>query len=132
MTWNRETHGLFDYESHLITTNQLKTVSSSSIVRIGNECSVWADNSVPRDSFTSLCKVIFQKIDKNTQDIYITKEGHERIWLIIKRMRNPEGVRGCILNVGDMFKLGRVKLRVKEIRGESNFSMNENQKMNQE
>ncbi len=131
MTWNRETHGLFDYESHFITSNQLKTSSSASIVRIGNECSLWSDNNLPRDSFTSLCRVVFQKIDKNCHEIYVTKEGYERIWFIIKKMSSPEGVKGCRLKVGDVIKLGRVKLRIKEIRGESQCGLNEDQRLNQ-
>ena len=130
-TWNRETHGLFDYESHLITSNQLRTRSSASIVRIGDECSIWRDNKLPRDSFTSLCRVVFDKTDKNFHKIYVTKEGYERIWLIIKKMSSPEGVKGCRLKVGDVIKIGRVKLRIKEIRGQSQCVLNEDQRPDQ-
>ena len=37
ITWGRDSHGLFDYESRHLTKNTMKSSNSSRIVRKGNE-----------------------------------------------------------------------------------------------
>lgn len=37
VTWMRDSHGLFDYESKSITKKSCKTIEESKIVRIENE-----------------------------------------------------------------------------------------------
>jgi hypothetical protein len=44
-TWNRESHGLFEYSSQHVTSKNLKTSSNSKIVRIQNDVHIIADNS---------------------------------------------------------------------------------------
>lgn len=36
-TWSRDSHGLFDYESHNLTEQQLVCRQSGSFVRVGEE-----------------------------------------------------------------------------------------------
>jgi len=37
VTWARDSHGLFDYESKYITKTNLKTSGGGKLIRIGNE-----------------------------------------------------------------------------------------------
>ena len=40
MTWNRDSQGLFDYETRHCQKQKLKTEKSSRMVRVGQNCSV--------------------------------------------------------------------------------------------
>ena len=40
ITWSRDSHGLFDYESRHLTKRTLKADKSNMIMRIGNELSL--------------------------------------------------------------------------------------------
>lgn len=37
ITWSRDSHGLFDYESRHLTKRTMKTVQPTQIIRKGNE-----------------------------------------------------------------------------------------------
>jgi hypothetical protein len=37
VTWARDSHGLFDYESRNITKKQMKTMNSCKLIRMGND-----------------------------------------------------------------------------------------------
>lgn len=40
ITWSRDSHGLFDYESRHLTKKTMKTESEMIIMRLGNELSL--------------------------------------------------------------------------------------------
>lgn len=44
-TWNRESHGLFDYGSQQVSSKNLKATSSAKIVRIQNDIHLATDLS---------------------------------------------------------------------------------------
>ena len=44
ITWSRDSHGLFDYESRHLTKKTLKASQESMIMRSGNELSLHAYN----------------------------------------------------------------------------------------
>ena len=48
MTWSRDTHGLFDYESNFITKKQLVANGAGKLVRVENDV-----DFVPHDSMTN-------------------------------------------------------------------------------
>ena len=37
VTWTRDSHGLFDYESKFINKRSLKTISTGKIIRVNND-----------------------------------------------------------------------------------------------
>lgn len=44
MTWSRDTHGLFDYESNYITKKNLKSKCQGKLIRIENQIEFMQSN----------------------------------------------------------------------------------------
>ena len=49
VTWSRDSHGLFDYESRYIAKRNIKTYTGGKIVRIGNDVELISKYSNPTD-----------------------------------------------------------------------------------
>lgn len=47
-TWNRDSHGLFDYESQSVTKKTFRVKTDGRLFRVGNEVKL-TDNHYPRD-----------------------------------------------------------------------------------
>lgn len=47
-TWNRDSHGLFDYESQSVTKKTFRVKTDARLFRVGNEVKL-TDNHYPRD-----------------------------------------------------------------------------------
>lgn len=58
VTWMRDSHGLFDYESRSINKKSLKTVNQGKIIRVNNDISFEAlskpEDHLPQDAQTLL------------------------------------------------------------------------------
>jgi hypothetical protein len=59
VTWIRDSHGLFDYESKSITKKSLKTTMMSKIVRIENEIEM-APIQKPASEFGQAAQTLLQ------------------------------------------------------------------------
>lgn len=111
-TWGRDSHDLFDYETSQIHCQQFRlTGRAISLYRRGNDVVVVTDGS-PRPSsaeyLTSVC------LEKTTGSFRILqREGMacKKLWSVV-RANSPSGVR---LREGLVLKLGRFKLRVRQI-----------------
>eukprot|EP00742_Colponemidia_sp_Colp-10_P000398 GILJ01000436.1.p1 GENE.GILJ01000436.1~~GILJ01000436.1.p1 ORF type:complete len:419 (-),score=28.51 GILJ01000436.1:210-1466(-) len=121
MTWARDSHGLFDYESRHVAKQNLRTSQSGRIVRSGNDLQVVSDFAPdPADSSRTLARLSYK--DGNfyvgqgdRQNATGQGSAPEKLWLVVRSLRATNGVKGYGLQEGDIIKLGRVKLRVKEI-----------------
>ena len=49
VTWSRDSHGLFDYESRFISKKNIKTVTEGRIVRLNNDVELMRMNQTPDD-----------------------------------------------------------------------------------
>ena len=49
VTWSRDSHGLFDYESRYISKKNIKTGQSGRIVRLNNDVEFISENTAPED-----------------------------------------------------------------------------------
>ena len=55
VTWSRDSHGLFDYESRYISKKNIRTTTSGRIVRLNNDVELTDMNMTP-DEFDSAAK----------------------------------------------------------------------------
>ena len=124
LTWSRESHGLFDYESHSIHKNTLKASGASKIIRNCNEVQLIPQNA-ETDSPDSL---ILAFLDEAPDSYYLRPHEPENLWLVVKSLRENHQS-GFELSEGTIIKLGRVKYRVRELCHEEkqldNFQMAE-------
>ena len=106
-TWPRESHGLYDYDSanHVIQT--LKVISSGYITRKENSIYYDCDSSLSSEG-----KLISIKENNDSYLIYPVKE--ETLGIVVKDIIE-ENQKGLKLFVGDMIKIGKVLLKVKNI-----------------
>ena len=49
VTWSRDSHGLFDYESRYISKKNIKTGQSGRIVRLNNDVEFISENTAAED-----------------------------------------------------------------------------------
>lgn len=116
-TWERDSHGLFDYES---TTHIRRTFTADNndlLIRHSDDCML-ASQLKSTDSVKSgnlLLEVIKDTGQDYPDKFLITPPSGEALWVIVKELKSTSGKRGYILNKGDVIKLGRVRVKVKEI-----------------
>ena len=117
-TWSRDSHGLFDYEASKVTKSTIKSTTSCYIIRRDQEVT---------NSFTHPTNLSEIRLLLHLQII----EGHfaacpalplsglrspsyEKAWLVVRSLNSS---RGYQITEGDVLKMGRLKFRVKELRG---------------
>lgn len=125
MTWDRESHGLYDYESKRITKFENKINKDGELVRSREE--VFFDHTKTRpgnnkaiaeeqeDEETCLLKL--QKRDGKYMVIPQNEnKPNDRLWNVIRSLKE-----GYVIKKYDIIKLGRMKFRVKEFRTEKEY-----------
>lgn len=140
-TWQRDSHGLFDYECKSLTKKVLKVQHTGSIKRIGSDIGFSKDNEkTPKQNENELFKL-------NTKDGHFWINGGTQIqtksndknpnlnadagnmeqdpWLVIKSFKANTN-KGYKLNEGDIIKLGRVRFRIREVKGCPDLVSNKN------
>ena len=108
-TWSRDSHGLYDYESRNVTVNQLQIASPCNIFR--NDTNVaMGDSEQPPQNHALL------DVSQASGEFSVTASLSQQLWQVVRQMKTAEAP-GCVLREGDTVKLGRVELRVKELKG---------------
>jgi hypothetical protein len=107
VTWQRDSHGLFDYESCQITKNLLHASSSCRIVRSDKEVKL-----IPTNEEADLDSKILLGIEATIQGNFRVKGEEEPLWQVVRSLKNTGG---CELSEGSVIKLGRVTFQVKDI-----------------
>ena len=111
-TWNRDSHDLFDYEAPQLSCQSFEFSNRAvDLFRKGEEImSVTHGDEFPVDS-EYIGTLFREKLSGN----YVLEQGDnhmsKKIWCVVKE-NWPEGVS---LSEGDIVKLGRFKLRVRQI-----------------
>ena len=106
-TWNRESHGLFDYNSNQVIEQNLNTNTSGSLIRKGNDLYLTPENSTPG---TGLLLNIYE----SNGDFIIVPVKQEKLGLVLNKA-NFKGSKGFKLSEGDLVRLGKINLRVQSI-----------------
>ena len=108
-TWNRDSHSLFDYEASQLNCHQFRVSGRCvDLYRSGNEVfSVSHGDSVPVGS--EFLVSVFG--DKGSGEYRIASTEMKRLWSVA----SENWCDGVKIQVGDLIKLGRFKLRVRQI-----------------
>ena len=121
VTWTRDSHGLYDYESRSVQKKLIQTLNSCFLCRTGTEILQVSKLSEAKsvDECVPLCF-----IEQDNSEFNI-KPHVEPLWMVIRTMKTKYGA-GYILNEGDIIKLGRVCFKIATIRSkiELNSSVN--------
>jgi FHA domain/RING-variant domain len=104
ITWNRESHGLFDYDTSQLTKTTLKVQNSGYLIGKGNEISFFPEYPLSASG-------LLLKIYSSENEFIIWPSKQERIGLVVKKMKSKKN-RGCLLSLGDVFKIGRIKMKI--------------------
>lgn len=125
-TYTRDTSGLFDYNSRDFKPQEF-SITESGVIALYKDDIVFVRQEVLRKDLINLLKCDFQggtMKATHTKKQYISLEGfdeqkikarkdyHERfVWRYIESERSEE-----YLDCGDIFRMGRMRFRVREIR----------------
>jgi len=128
VTWSKDSHGLFDYESKNVHFVKTKVETSSKVYKTGNDVtikSIKESSGNNADSARLEEDYLFSvqtEVDKNGK--YYIKAGNTQHFnnnsqntpfLIVRSLKNDEGVqKGYDLELGDVIRLGRIEYRVLE------------------
>lgn len=115
-TWDRESHGLYDYESRRVTKFERKVDTEGSMIRDKEDVRFW-ENHHPFDSEDET--LLFKLINQD-EKFYVRpineNPANDRLWLVIRSLKV-----GYEIKKHDILKLGRMKFKVKEFRTESDY-----------
>jgi hypothetical protein len=117
-TWTRDSHDLFDYEAAQFSSDMVRVSGQSvELLRKGNNViAISSEEPVHLDA-EYLLSIRFDKLSgkyvvSSRDSPYLHPNvGGRKLWSVI-RENNPQG---CMLKEGDIVKLGRFRLRVRQI-----------------
>ena len=141
MQWQKDSHGLFDYEMKQITQNQFKVQSSKVAVRKGQVIQFEEPGINIKEKLNAEYQELFkvhkirnkyfiegvQPLDENKDidDFYLEAgeptlppiEMRERMYNVVRFLKRNNNIiqQDYLLKKHDIIKMGRVKLKVKEI-----------------
>lgn len=112
MTWSRDSHGLYDYESRNVHKKNIQAVNSVWIMRTGVDIQLVSEfTDLSRMSgYAPLCHILQEK-----NEFVLAPFENEPLWLVVRSMKSQYGL-GCILNEGDIIKLGRVSFKITSLK----------------
>ena len=136
VTWNKDSHGLFDYENNQYEMKKFQISHPAKIYRINNDIIPTTKEEVPvhenhRTEFLlsisqdSMAREKFFINVDNNQNVNQVPQNHN-IYLIVRSLKAADGKnqRGYALTPGDVIKLGRIEYRVIETQvGQNNLSV---------
>lgn len=138
VTWSRDSHGLFDYESRYITKRNLRTTGSGRIIRLdndiefleeGQDMSIYGDEAKPllrikevngKDPHNLTTLGHFQ-VENDTLVDHLEGAQHDedvnnRMFTVVRSCKDASASDIFKLSKGDVIKLGRLKFKVKDFR----------------
>ncbi|CAD8145453.1 unnamed protein product [Paramecium octaurelia] len=107
--WNKESHNLFDFESHQACRKELELDFSATLSMVDNQIIALSENEYVKKQVQLL------KVD--CEQDYVTLSGmsqksDQRVWAILCRRPEFESLNEWELQTGDIIKLGRMKLQL--------------------
>lgn len=126
VTWNKDSHGLFDYENSTYDMKKFTLVAPSRFYRLENSIQMTAlDAPVPENAERGEFLLCISNDRANPDQFVIdvnalTQEGRRSSFspfLIVRSLKCPDGKnqRGFALKAGDVVKLGRIEFRLLEV-----------------
>ena len=135
VTWNKDSHGLFDYENNQYEMKKFQISHAAKIYRINNDIIPTTKEEVPvhENHKTEFLLSISQDtmarekfFVNNNQPAQPSLSQNHNIYLIVRSLKAADGKnqRGYALTPGDVIKLGRIEYRVIETQvGQNNLSV---------
>lgn len=130
-TWHRDSHGLYDYEQKTNLSKDSFTLNSPMKFLRSESCQVVAvDEYSSEQEGKRLCSLNYTDGKANTgafsllpaeqaaDGTALPKDKFEKMFLVVKSLRQSGGVLGYRLCEGDVLRVGRAKFRVMELNGE--------------
>eukprot|EP00347_Sterkiella_histriomuscorum_P023628 403333938 len=121
VTWGRDSHGLFDYESRQIQKRNIKSYTGGKIIRVNNDVEFISKQQSAQD-FHPEAKPLIVVHEKNGKffvenDTLVAFQSEEEA----QKASADEDVNNKMfidykLSKGDIIKLGRIKFKVKDFR----------------
>ncbi|OMJ72740.1 hypothetical protein SteCoe_28747 [Stentor coeruleus] len=134
-TWARDSFELLDYDATDITKTTIKSKTSCYMVRTDN-CPFFIENPFTEEFSKLKFLSRIQSFDNyfsispitSINEKKLEREQYEKLWLVVKSMKNKSGINGYFLGEGDVIRIGRCKFRVKDLKntvenGMENFSL---------
>ena len=127
VTWNKDSHGLFDYENSYYDMRKFQISTPTILYRMNQEIHSLAktameiENEETSESLLSVTKGDGTGSDKFYIEVNKENQGNARpnkqSFLIVRSLKCRDGrsQRGYVLNPGDIMKLGRVDFKIVEI-----------------
>ena len=124
VTWIRDSHGLFDYESRSINKKSFKIQGQGKVVRMSNDVDFYQLHKKDEDIGLEAQTLFLLKqepegftlenapIEPGMED---KEDSENRLWVVIRSLKSPEGRYDYKINKFDTLKLGRIKFRVKDL-----------------
>eukprot|EP01017_Pseudomicrothorax_dubius_P043384 TRINITY_DN7212_c0_g1_i3.p1 TRINITY_DN7212_c0_g1~~TRINITY_DN7212_c0_g1_i3.p1 ORF type:complete len:522 (+),score=97.84 TRINITY_DN7212_c0_g1_i3:156-1721(+) len=133
-TWIRDSHGLFDYESDNVSKQNIKVRGGEYLITRENENEL----GVSKEGDEEVKNRAILKVEWSENGYLLTNSdpkkktpktaerepsgpselSEDNMWMVVKHMKHLNGGKGCKLAEGNCLKMGRVKFRVRELRGE--------------
>lgn len=115
-TWDRESHGLYDYESRRVKKLENKVETEGYMIRERENAAFKTNlDDFKEEEDTKL----FQLINKEGKFFVRPindNQPNDRLWLVIRSLKD-----GYVIKRHDILKLGRMKFKVKEFRTETEY-----------
>jgi len=139
VTWSRDSHGLFDYESKNIAKKNIKTQTGGKILRVHDDVEFVSIRTKPEDVDQVAKPMIIVRqqsgqfqvendtIVANTprdQDgnVIPDEDVNNKMFVVVRNTKSAQNNLDYKLNRGDIIKLGRIKFNVKDYRSRFNAS----------
>lgn len=130
VTWTRDSHGLFDYESKSISKKNIKTHTGGKIILKGDdvhlvsrnhECNV-EERQILRLERNHDKKFVLRNATVNEVDEDDMSEGSQNMLTVVRNTKSTPNNLDYQLSQGDTMKLGRLKFRVKNVNSPQIFA----------
>lgn len=122
VTWNKESHGLFDYENNFYEMKKFQLQCSADMIRTDNNiiCSKRDGKKISPQRLNFILSIEKKESDKDEYFIRTPSNLQDpslQSFLIIRALKNRDGrsQRGYRLKMNDLIRFGRVEFRVSEL-----------------
>lgn len=102
-------------------------MKSGRVIISGDNCEFTTENSIPFDS-------VLVQVNEINSEYIIRAEKQECFWFVVKDHVGEDGTKGFKLSKDDVLKIGRIRLKVKEINlkgHESTINLLEEEKLSE-
>eukprot|EP00831_Metopus_contortus_P045995 TRINITY_DN36899_c0_g1_i2.p1 TRINITY_DN36899_c0_g1~~TRINITY_DN36899_c0_g1_i2.p1 ORF type:complete len:224 (+),score=39.20 TRINITY_DN36899_c0_g1_i2:169-840(+) len=133
LTWNRDSHGLFDYESQSVTKKEFNTSLHKYLIRRcpSGDVILCTNEEVKQEKIlhahgNGSIDVLFQMrphptkpnsfLIQNCSSTGIYDGANDKLWTVLKTMKRDSIAETHRLQRGEILKLGRMRIKIKDYR----------------